>query len=74
MLSSQPLVLDAVHQGLLLAAVDDLGGQLDEPLRIAKEVIETPAGTQNSLDAAPRQLRPVLKLGDQVGKLDVFFS
>ena len=50
-LVAEALVLDAVHQGQALAAVDGLGGQLDELLRIALEVVEPPAVGQDAVDA-----------------------
>ncbi|MCY4286890.1 MAG: hypothetical protein OXC65_16310 [Thiotrichales bacterium] len=65
------LILDAVHQRSLLAAIDDLCGERDELLRIALEVIETFTVDKDLVDAAPGELRPVLKLGEQVGQLDV---
>ena len=49
-LVAEALVLDAVHQGQALGAVDGLGGQLDELLRVALEVVEPAAVGQDAHD------------------------
>src|SRR5207302_4589629 len=67
------LVFDAVHKCHALRAVDGRRRQLDELLRIALEVIEPAALYENSIDAAARELRLVLKVGEDVGQIDVPF-
>ena len=70
-LVAEALVLDAVHQGQALGAVDRLGGQFDELLRVALEVVEPAAVRQNAHDAAAGELGLVLEVGQQVGQFDV---
>ena len=65
------LVLDAVDQGQALAAVDGLGGQLDELLRVALEVVQPPAAAQDGGDAPAGELGAILEVGEQVRQLDV---
>ena len=59
--------------GQALGPVDRLGGQLDELLRVALEVVQPAALGQDAPDAAPGELRLVLQVGQQVGQLDVAF-
>ncbi len=56
------MILDAVHQHLLLTAVDDLTGKFDELLWITLEAVKAPTRTQNGLDATPHELRSILCL------------
>ena len=70
---ADPLVLDAIHHGQALGAVDGFGGQLDELLRVALEVVEPPAVGQDAHEAAAGELGLVLEVGQQVGQLDVGF-
>ena len=72
-LVAEALVLDAVHQGEALGAVDGLGGQLDELLRVALEVVEPAAVGQDAHEAAAGELGLVLEVGQQVGQFDVGF-
>jgi hypothetical protein len=51
-LVAEPLVLDAVDDGEPLAAIDRLGGQFDEGLGVALEVVEAPAACQDATDGA----------------------
>ena len=73
LLVADALVLDAVHQGEALGAVDGLGRQLNELLRVPLEVIEAAAVCQNAHETAPGELGLVLKVGQQVGQFDVGF-
>ena len=51
--------------------IDGLRGQLDELLGIPLDVVESPTIYEDSVDTAPCKLRPVLKLGENVGECDV---
>lgn len=72
-LGSDALVFDAVHEGHALGAVDDLGGEFDELLRVSLEIIEPAAVHEDAVDAAASELSLVLEVGEDVGQLDVPF-
>ena len=42
-------------------------------LRNALEVVETATADKDSMDTTPGEFRPILKLGEQIGQLDVGF-
>lgn len=72
-LVSYPLVLDAVDKGQALGAIDDVRHQFDERLQIPFEIRQPPALDQDRNETAPRELCPILKIGQQVGKDDIAF-
>ena len=54
-----------------LAAVDDLGGEFDELLRVAFEVVEPTAVYEDAVDAPAGERGLVLKVGKDVREFDV---
>ena len=71
MLVAQFLVLDAIDQSQALAAVDGFGGQFDELLRVALEIMKAAASRQDADDGATGELGAILQVGQQVRQLDI---
>ena len=71
MLVAELLVLDAIDQGQALATVDGFGGQFDELLRIALEVVQAAASRQDADDGASGELGAILQVGQQIRQLNI---
>src|SRR3546814_4796689 len=56
-IDADALIFDAIDESQPLGAVDNLGGQLDEGLRIALEIRQPAALGQDGDETAPRELR-----------------
>ena len=70
-LVAQSLVFDAVNQGEALAAVNRVGGHLDELLRVPLEIGQPGAFDQDAGNRLASQLGPILQFGQHVGQLNI---
>src|SRR3546814_672574 len=69
--SSDVCSSDLIDESQPLGAVDNLGGQLDEGLRIALEIRQPAALGQDGDETAPRELGAILKISQHVGQDDI---
>src|SRR3546814_12338922 len=69
--SSDVCSSDLIDESQPLGAVDNLGGQLDERLRIALEIRQPAALGQDGDETAPRELGAILKISQHVGQDDI---
>src|SRR3546814_10392083 len=70
-IDADALIFDAIDESQPLGAVDNLGGQLDEGLRIALEIRQPAALGQDGDETAPRELGAILKISQHVGQDDI---
>src|SRR3546814_12581193 len=70
-IDADALIFDAIDESQPLGAVDNLGGQLDEGLRIALEIRQPAALGQDGDETAPRELGAILKISQHVEQDDI---
>src|SRR3546814_3229685 len=70
-IEADALIFDAIDESQPLGAVDNIGGQLDEGLRIALEIRQPAALGQDGDETAPRELGAILKISQHVGQADI---
>ena len=71
MVIANPLIANAVNQREPLGAVDRFFGDVDELLRVPLEIGQSAAIREDFNQALSREVGLILKIGQQIGKLNV---